>query len=125
MASNAVPELGFVLDCADPDVLAPFWAEALRYVKVGGVDSYTLLTPDGREGPNLLLQRVPEAKAGKNRMHFDLHTPDIEAEATRLETLGARRLDDGPLNEHGSAWIRMSDPEGNEFCVCDGGGGEC
>jgi Glyoxalase-like domain len=28
-----------------------------------------------------------------------------------------------PLEEHGSHWIVMADPEGNEFCVCDGGGG--
>ena len=24
--------------------------------------------------------------------------------------------------EHGSHWHVMADPEGNEFCVCDGGG---
>ena len=112
-----------MLDAADPVALAPFWAAALGYVTVGSVDDYTLLSPDGREGPNLLLQRVPEGKTVKNRMHFDLHTPDIEAEATRLVALGARRLDAGPIEEHGSAWIRMADPEGNEFCVCDAGGG--
>jgi len=25
--------------------------------------------------------------------------------------------------EHGSRWVVMADPEGNEFCVCDGGVG--
>ena len=121
-ASTPHVELGFVLDCRDPGALAPFWAAALRYMTVGGVDNYTLLTPDGRDGPNLLLQRVPEAKATKNRMHFDLHTADVETEASRLEALGARRLEDQTMHEHGSSWIRMADPEGNEFCVCDGGG---
>ena len=46
---------------------------------------------------------------------------DIEAEATRLEALGARRVQDDHIHEHGSTWILMNDPEGNEFCVCDGG----
>ena len=27
-----------------------------------GVDNYVLLAPDGRSGPNLLLQKVPEGK---------------------------------------------------------------
>lgn len=25
---------------------------------------------------------------------------------------------------HGSSWLLMGDPEGNEFCVCDGGQGD-
>jgi predicted enzyme related to lactoylglutathione lyase len=58
----------------------------------------------------------------KNRMHVDLHTPDIEAEAARLVELGATRLAPEPLEEHGSHWVLMADPEGNEFCVCDAGG---
>jgi predicted enzyme related to lactoylglutathione lyase len=115
--------LGLVLDCRDPDQLAPFWSAALDYTTAGGAGGYVLLVPAGRPGPHLLLQRVPEARVGKNRMHLDLHTPDIEAEATRLTGLGARRLAAVPLEEHGSHWIVMADPEGNEFCVCDGGGG--
>jgi hypothetical protein len=35
-----------------------------------------------------------------------------------LEGLGAMRL--AERTEHGSRWITMSDPEGNEFCVCPG-----
>jgi len=115
--------LALVLDAHDPEALAPFWAAALRYVIVGGAGSYLMLSPDGRPGPNLLLQRVPEDKTGKNRMHMDVHTPDVEGEAARLEALGARRLEAGPRRELGSTWVQMADPEGNEFCVCDGGGG--
>ncbi|MGH9286664.1 MAG: VOC family protein, partial [Acidimicrobiales bacterium] len=74
--------------------------------------------------PKLLLQRVPEAKAVKNRMHLDIETPDIENEAARLEVLGARRLRPEAQSEHGSTWVLMADPEGNEFCVCDGGAGD-
>ena len=73
--------------------------------------------------PKLLLQAVPETKSSKNRMHLDIETPDVDSEACRLESLGARRLEAGVRNEHGTNWVIMADPEGNEFCVCDGGAG--
>jgi hypothetical protein len=40
----------------------------------------------------------------------------ILAEVERLKALGAddRR---GALEEDGEFWVRMNDPEGNEFCV--------
>ena len=116
-----VPQLGLVLDCHDPEALAPFWADALGYVTLGGVENYVLLVPDGRPGPKLLLQRVPEDKAGKNRMHLDIEVPDIEAAAARLEQQGARRVSTASQAEHGSRWILMADPEGNEFCVLRAG----
>ncbi|MDR3648202.1 MAG: VOC family protein [Acidimicrobiales bacterium] len=115
------PALGLVLDCHDPEALAPFWAAALGYVDVGSVENYVLLLPDGRPGPKLLLQRVPEGKVGKNRMHLDIEVPDIDALAIRLERLGAQRLRPDAFAEHGSRWILMADPEGNEFCICNGG----
>jgi predicted enzyme related to lactoylglutathione lyase len=111
--------ISIVLDCVDPPALAKFWAPALGYQDVGSVENYTLLVADHDAGPRLLLQRVPEEKIAKNRMHFDLHVRDIEAEAARLEQLGARRVESEPRSEHGHAWVLMSDPEGNEFCVCD------
>jgi predicted enzyme related to lactoylglutathione lyase len=116
--------LGLVLDCLDPVALAPFWAEALGYTVIGDAGSYVLLLPsEGNSGPQLLLQRVPEPKQGKNRMHLDVHTPDIEREASRLGELGATRVRAETLCEHGTNWILMQDPEGNEFCVCDSGTG--
>ncbi|MGH9040981.1 MAG: VOC family protein [Acidimicrobiia bacterium] len=115
--------LGLVLDCTDPERLAEFWAAALGYRRLGGAGQYVLLYPSEPGEPKLLLQGVPEAKAVKNRMHLDIDTPDIEAEASRLQTLGATRVDAGTRSEHGTTWILMADPEGNEFCVCDGGSG--
>jgi predicted enzyme related to lactoylglutathione lyase len=119
--SSQGAQIGMVLDCTDPEALAEFWAPALGYLNLGTAGSYVALFPDGRPGPKLLLQRVAEPKTVKNRMHFDIEVSDIEAEAARLIDLGATRVSDTPYNEHGSAWILMADPEGNEFCVCDGG----
>ncbi len=115
-------QIGFVLDSRDPEALAPFWAVALDYVVVGSVENYVLLLPDGREGPKLLIQQVPEGKTLKNRMHLDIDVADIEATASKLESLGARRIE-AVHEEHDCCWIVMADPEGNEFCVCcpDGG----
>jgi predicted enzyme related to lactoylglutathione lyase len=114
--------LGLVLDTTDPQELAPFWATALGYVVVADVDNYVLLMPADGLGPKLLLQRVPEPKETKNRVHFDIEVPDIERVASDLERAGAARMG-GVQEEHGTHWIVMNDPHGNEFCVCDGGAG--
>ena len=109
------------LDCGDPEALAPFWAEALHYRAGPYLPPYIALTDPLGESPELILQRVPEPKQGKNRMHLDLFCDDIQKEAHRMESLGARRLSKEPLTgPTGDRWIVMADPEGNEFCVCQG-----
>jgi predicted enzyme related to lactoylglutathione lyase len=113
--------IGLVLDCADPDRLAAFWSAALGYTILGGAGSYVMLMDQSGRQPKLLLQRVPEAKTSKNRMHLDIESPAVDDEVTRLEDLGARRLETEPRAEHGTRWVIMADPEGNEFCVCDAG----
>ena len=75
----------------------------------------------------MFFQRVPEAKAVKNRLHLDVRvglglTGDdrvnaLEAEADRLETLGARRLRLLSADEENEACLVMQDVEGNEFCL--------
>jgi predicted enzyme related to lactoylglutathione lyase len=113
--------LGLVLDCADPERLAAFWGPALGYTTVGGLGSYVLLLDAEDERPKLLLQRVDEPKAAKNRMHLDIETPTVDDDVRRLEDLGATRLGTEAVEEHGTRWVVMADPEGNEFCVCDAG----
>lgn len=112
---------GLVLDCADPDRLAPFWSAALDYVVAGAAGAYVALSPRAGNGPKLLLQRVTEPRSGKNRMHLDIDADDIRAEAARLQALGGSIVGTEPCHEHGNTWLVMADPEGNEFCVCDGG----
>jgi predicted enzyme related to lactoylglutathione lyase len=54
-------------------------------------------------------------------MHLDIHVADIAQEADRLVALGATRVEGDSIEEHGTHWFLMADPEGNEFCVCDAG----
>lgn len=110
--------LGLVLDCADPEKLAGFWAKALHYRPGPYQPPYIIMHPEAGSEPKFVLQRVPEPKQLKNRMHLDLWVDDMEAEAQRLIGLGARRLSKEPFEEIGSRWIVMADPEGNEFCLC-------
>jgi predicted enzyme related to lactoylglutathione lyase len=112
------PTISLTIDCADPERLAAFWTEALGYRRVAAVEQFVVLAPAPDEaGPKLALQGVPEPRSTKNRMHLDLWVDDIEAEAARLQGLGAKRLRDEPFAEHGLRWIQLADPEGNEFCV--------
>ncbi len=110
--------LGLVLDCADPEKLAEFWSAAIGYTTFGAAGSFVLLVDETGKQPKLLLQRVDEPKSGKNRMHFDIETPTVDEEVARLEALGARRIRPDAIEEHGTRWMVMADPEGNEFCVC-------
>ena len=117
---NAV-RVSVVLDTVDPRAIAGFWREALGYREAGDLGTFLVLAPErGDEGPVVILQQVPEGRAGKNRMHLDLHPPDADEHVLRLERLGARRIG-GPVTELeatlGVRWQRMADPQGNEFCV--------
>jgi catechol 2,3-dioxygenase-like lactoylglutathione lyase family enzyme len=106
---------GVTLDCADPRKLAEFWTKALGATVGHDSDEYVFLLY-GKEGaPYLGLQRVPEARAGKNRAHLDFGTEDRPAEVQRLVGLGASVL--GEHSVPGLIWTVLADPEGNEFCV--------
>jgi len=115
-------KIGLVLDCADPGTIAEFWEQALGVKRLGAAGNYVLLASPSGALPNLLLQRVSEPRVAKNRMHLDIEIPDVDAEVERLERIGAHRLEEQARTEHGRRWVIMVDPEGNEFCVCDGGG---
>lgn len=96
-----------VIDCSSPELLAEFWAEALRYVIAPpppGFDSWDefyrsigvpedelgggpdrIVDPRG-EGPAIWFQVVPEAKSIKNRLHID-----VDASGGREHPLEVRR----------------------------------
>jgi Glyoxalase-like domain len=118
MGHKAAVEL--VLDCAEPARLAEFWREALDYRDLYADTNLAVLVPKHGISSPLLLQKVAEPKGGKNRMHVDIVADDVEVEVHRLQALGARRIDDGVQSFGGTRWVRMSDPEQNEFCVSTG-----
>ncbi|WP_326598529.1 VOC family protein [Streptomyces sp. NBC_01803] len=80
-------------------------------------DPYDEVTGAGR-GRRLLFQDVPESKTVKNRLHIDIHGEHgtLEELVTRLEGLGATRVEEQNQGPAGHWWV-MRDPEGNEFCV--------
>lgn len=103
------------------------WARAQAIPEEHWNDAASIIDPDGR-GPRVYFQRVPEGKVAKNRMHLDLNVggdlgvPDeerktrIAGEVARLKALGASDHR-GAIEKMGEYWVRMNDPEGNEFCV--------
>ncbi|CAN5771963.1 VOC family protein [soil metagenome] len=141
-------EIQVTFDCADPAALAAFWAEVLGYriqqppngfdtwdaaLAAMGIppqrrnDASALIDPNGG-APRIYLQRVPEGKVAKNRVHLDIRaapgvTGDermavLEQECSRLITLGARRIARvEPAPPLAGGHIVMADPEGNEFCL--------
>jgi len=105
----------FTLDCCDLRRTATFWQAAAGFVVDGVIeDRYVTLTG---HGVVLTLQRVPEPKTVKNRLHLDLLVDDVEAEVERLEGLGASRATPAARQEFGQTWFVLAAPEGNEFCL--------
>ena len=109
-----------VVDCPDPERLAPFWCEVLGVgikSRLGDPPEFVTLELAEPGAVQVGLQRVPEPKSTKNRLHFDIDVDDVDAACERIEQLGGRRRDDHDFHEFGSSWRRMADPEGNEFCL--------
>lgn len=106
---------GVTIDCADPQKLAEFWTEALGTTIGADYGEYIFLNPTAEHAPYLGLQRVPEERAGKNRVHIDFRTEDRPAEVARLVKLGATEVEEHTVP--GLSWTVLLDPEGNEFCV--------
>jgi predicted enzyme related to lactoylglutathione lyase len=113
------PVLGFVtLDCADPERLGEFWAAIMEVEIEGRWGEYVMLAPQPRRGVRLGLQKVPEPKQGKNRMHMDFMVRDLDVAKQKVEDLGGSPVEE---HDHGDYhWWVMADPEGNEFCIIAG-----
>ena len=113
------------IDSTDPQRLAGFWADVLgwRVRETGfqqtehGPDG-AVLTPPSGDGVELDFRWVPEPKTTKNRLHLDIQPVegDQAAELERLLALGALPVDVGQGDD--KPWHVLTDPEGNEFCLC-------
>lgn len=120
----AVPELEvnhIVIDCAEHEPVIAFWSRALGgWEPERWNEQFVLLTPPaGANGTPLLLQKVPEPKIVKNRVHLDLRTGDLDRTVEALQALGAVIVIE--RQDLGIRWFVMADPEGNEFCVTGSG----
>lgn len=102
-----------VLDCQVDDLAraTEFWSRALgkpiASVDQDGDGKYAELETAADE-PLILLQKVEHAA----RVHLDIETDDLEAEAQRLEALGAKRI----AFVHERWWV-MEAPTGHRFCI--------
>jgi predicted enzyme related to lactoylglutathione lyase len=107
-----------VLDSRDPEAIVPFWC-ALLGVEVANrlADEYVELASPPHGGISLIVQRVPEEKTVKNRLHVDIEVADLEEATREIERLGGRWRDGEEHDDHGYRWRVMADPEGNEFCI--------
>lgn len=98
------------VDCVDALAQARWWYDVLggRYIDEGEWATVT----DLPELPGMTFDfaPVPEAKAGANRIHWDLAVDSIDPLLERGATL-LRAKGDG-----GIGWDVLADPEGNEFC---------
>jgi len=96
------------LDAGDPARLGAFWAAVLGRTWEALDDGDGLL-----RGPTpqhtIWVNRVPEAKTVKHRVHLDIYAADLAG----LEVLGATVVE--PQGTR--AWTVMADPEGGEFCA--------
>ena len=104
------------IDTNDLDRAEAFWAAAMGYERRASIPDYRLLGDPSGRGPNVLLQRVPEPRDGKNRLHLDLQADDVDVAADELVALGATRL--RRFDQPGDTWVVLTDPDGNEFCLC-------
>jgi hypothetical protein len=103
-----------VFDCADPGLLARFWAEVLGGNPQRRDDDWHYVDPPG--WTRVAFQRVPEGKVVKNRLHLDVEVEDLAAATDQAEALGATRFGGLHVDTAGSFQVLL-DPEGNEWCV--------
>ena len=100
----------FMIDVpsADLDATVAFWSGALGATPTQTkMPQYHIL--DDAAPPNRVV--IQDSGPGEARIHFDIHTDDLEAEVARLEALGAKRV------EKIKTWWVLEAPTGQRFCV--------
>ncbi len=106
------------MDVTEIGPVAAFWCRLLGYrtdVDLEPDTDWVRLDPPD-DLPILNLQRVPEAKRTKNRLHLDIYVDDPEDWIGRALDLGAERLE---MHDDAYDWFCvLADPAGNEFCIC-------
>ena len=115
ISRGAVLETGaVVLDVGDIGRQAAFWG-ALIGENPGPLRSEGGWLTVGSLGPTtfLVLQKVPETKIVKNRLHLDFGVADVDRAVREIVELGGSQISE-PRPGGG---VTVTDPEGNEFCI--------
>lgn len=104
--------LELVVDAVDPEAQARWWSGVAGgdFCSKPGTPYYWLENVPGLPFQYWVFVPVPEPKAVKNRIHWDVTAPALQPVLDAGATL-LRPKDD----EIG--WHVCADPEGNEFCV--------
>jgi hypothetical protein len=87
-------------------------------VRDGDDDTFALLYPPDRKGPNVSLDTAPSTVQVPPRIHLDLYAQDQAAEVARLKALGATDVH-WAKKPADADYVILADPEGNRFCVID------
>ena len=100
-----------IIDCHtnDLDAAAEFWGRALGYSTRETDDEIYVELETGPGELQVEVQKVDHP----SRVHLDIEADDIEAKVSRLEGLGAKRL------EQVKSWWVMEAPTGQRFCVIE------
>src|SRR4051812_3073611 len=80
------------IDVADPRPVGEFWTAFLGYSTTDDLDARWVHLEPPAGLPVLNLQRVPEDKATKNRLHLDVYVDDPNDWIDHAESLGATRV---------------------------------
>lgn len=109
-----IQKVHIALDVNDLEFEAKFWG-ALLEQEPGPVrhEGGWLTVGELPGGGWLILQKVPEKKTDKIRMHLDLIVNDVDESILEIVELGGRQISE-PRRGGG---VTMADPEGNEFCI--------
>ncbi len=102
--------LFFDVPASDEGGEVSFWTEVFgaEARNDGDGDEYTALV--GGHGAPFPVE-VQRLGTGDARLHVDVESDDVDADADRLEALGATRV------EKISSWWVMRDPAGLTFCI--------
>ena len=114
MSGAIVRDFGVTIDENDLELEAAFWG-ALIGEEPGPIRSGDgwLTVGDLYDGAMLVLQKVPEPKTVKDRIHLDFRVEDVNEAIVRITALGGSQISE-PRTGGG---VTMADPEGNEFCI--------
>ena len=104
---------GFIIDCntGDLDAAADFWSQALGCsIADRDAGDGTAQYQQFGDTPGELHIEVQKV-AHPSRVHLDIESDDVDAEAERLEKLGAKKI------AFVKRWWVMEAPTGQRFCV--------